>query len=210
MTEWTEETIRAWLEAADRKDDERELIDEFPAYTEPNWHHQARALVWDAASSDGPLEHVRLWLASDSEGVIDGALVTVDLPSGVRLSSLHQEYRDLTDDSEATGIEGALAVIRVIRRTADLLVAEHERHFERKAPRVSFSAEAIREHFDGTEDEMDVLALATDEEIEDVAKDEVFGSHDLWETYGDVCWDVAREIARRRETARAGTPARHG
>lgn len=119
--------VRSWLEA---HAEELEL-EAFPSYVTGDWHVAAYHVATAASEPGGPLEHVGFWLVCDPDGMIEGAIVTVDVPGGTRLASLHQDFRDLTDDREAPGIEGAAAVIRAIRRIADVLLAEHLKNQER-------------------------------------------------------------------------------
>ncbi|MGH3779840.1 MAG: hypothetical protein ACRDZY_02715 [Acidimicrobiales bacterium] len=68
---------------------------------------------------------VVLWTTRDGDGTCDGALVTVDVPGAerLRLSSLHIELRYLTDDTEATGVAAAVAVLDAVAAIAGQVVA---------------------------------------------------------------------------------------
>src|SRR5205814_4894653 len=58
-----------------------------------------------AAQPDGlhrraDITGVELWLIPDGEVLDQGAVITVDLASGVRLASLHQDIKDFTGRSQ--------------------------------------------------------------------------------------------------------------
>jgi hypothetical protein len=64
---------------------------------------------------------VALGLSCDSAGVMDGAYVFIDdLASGghLRLSSLHQEHSELTNNGSLSGQAGAIAALNAVAYTA--------------------------------------------------------------------------------------------
>lgn len=68
-----------------------------------------------------------MWITADSSGVIDGALVTVDIGApghGVRLASPTTDFDELTDDRDAAGLNGALAVLRAVDSTVKQMISE--------------------------------------------------------------------------------------
>jgi hypothetical protein len=71
-----------------------------------------------------------LWLVAGGDGILDGALITRDTeqsdwndptPAGVRLCTHYLDWRDLTDDGNATGIDAAVAVLSAVHATASAL-----------------------------------------------------------------------------------------
>jgi hypothetical protein len=65
-----------------------------------------------------------LWNVCDGEGICDGGLLTVDLPIGVRLASLHIEIRRLFD-RDARGVDAAIEALAAIAQEANELVAHY-------------------------------------------------------------------------------------
>jgi len=128
-TAFDEAAARAWLEGPDPDEDGYTIaeslgIGEDFNYESDGWPYKVDALVAMASGKGGGLLPPKtvLWLVSDSEGAIDGALITRDTGPGVRLCSLHQEWIELTTDHQATGIAAAVAILAAVHITASGLV----------------------------------------------------------------------------------------
>jgi hypothetical protein len=76
---------------------------------------------------------VTAYITADTSLNADGALVVVQLGrhdetagtwDRIRLVSCHQDHRDLTDDEDADGEAGALAILRALVATANEVMAE--------------------------------------------------------------------------------------
>jgi hypothetical protein len=89
----------------------------------------------------GDITDVGLWRIPDGEVLDQGALITVDLAIGVRLTTLHQDIRDFAD-RDARGVVAAVAALAHIANQASLAVRGYERSNPTYAPRVRSRAAA--------------------------------------------------------------------
>jgi hypothetical protein len=102
-------------------------------------------------------------ISSDSEGVMDGGYVFVGFPrtygcmgtGWVRLSSLHHQHSYLTNDTAATGVDGALSILQAVAQTAHQVLDDARQVLAGLGPeqqpqqRPSGSGSAHRTHADG-------------------------------------------------------------
>lgn len=118
----TDAEVIGWAEEKWREfnDDEPLDVESFPdvqaRYSdaiEATYEHNAGHLV----------QEVGLWVITDSSGVTDGMLITVDLPNGVRLASLALDYHDLIPDGPVT----YAVLLENILIEARALVSEYEK-----------------------------------------------------------------------------------
>lgn len=66
----------------------------------------------------------QVWPVAGDDGAVDGVLLTLDAHPRLRLCTNHLDWRDLTDDRDATGTAGALAVLRTVAAILDALTAD--------------------------------------------------------------------------------------
>jgi hypothetical protein len=69
---------------------------------------------------------IELWLIPDGDVADQDALITVDLATGIRLASLHQDVKQFADH-DARGTAAALQALIHIADCAGRLVADHDR-----------------------------------------------------------------------------------
>jgi len=128
---FAEAAARAWLLDPEQHDDDpADLFSEhFPAYGDGGvFLANVNDLVYraNAAGLFGDQVDVAVPISSDSDGTMDGGYVFVGFPrtygsmgtGWVRLSSLHHEHSYLTNDTAATGVDGALSILQSVAQTA--------------------------------------------------------------------------------------------
>ena len=122
-----EAAARAWLQGADEDEPGYTIAESLGfdgdfTFESDGWPYALEDLANKAVDA-GLLPHGTLvWLTCDSEGGLDGALVTrtYDKPS-VKLCSPYLELRDLIDDRAATGIDCGVSVLSAIHSLASEL-----------------------------------------------------------------------------------------
>jgi len=79
----------------------------------------------DGLHRDADITAVDLWLIPDGDILDQGALITVDLTTGLRLASLHQDIKDFADRDQH-GIPAVLSALAHIADQASLLLAAYQ------------------------------------------------------------------------------------
>jgi hypothetical protein len=116
--------IRAALEA----DDSAELFDDLDFEGLDGSMIDEIVRLADQAGLFGDVQ-VEFWITADSEGIVDGGLITVDLSrrlDAVRIASLHQDFRDLVDDRNDTDWKLATGVVVEVGRIVDQLIGRYQ------------------------------------------------------------------------------------
>lgn len=84
----------------------------------------------EASYEDGTehlIQQVGLWIIAGGDGVVDGMLLTVDLPSNVRLASLALDYHDLIPSATPEDAASLYPVLLAnVLAEARRLVAKYE------------------------------------------------------------------------------------
>ena len=89
-----------------------------------------------------PDHHVGLWALADRDGVHDGFLLTVQLPSGLRLAGYQMAVDDLLGDDDLP-VEQAQGALDAAALTVNELLAEHQRHTAAPLPPATVGLAAV-------------------------------------------------------------------
>lgn len=120
---------RAWLEGPDPEVQDYTVaetlgVDADFDYHSDGWQYTIDSLMARAGDTRLLPPGTALWLTGDSEGVVDGALITREIGVGrstVRLCSHFLDWHDLVDDITTKNVDAAVAVLSTVHAIASEL-----------------------------------------------------------------------------------------